>query len=94
MTTTQIHHDRERFMSALRGSLADPERGGALGAVDVITRDARPGELLLVAMDDVTRTWYSDDRVYGRYQDAFMALGRYLDEMNPGRIPLTWHWEG
>ncbi|GAA0576120.1 hypothetical protein ACFQH5_15145 [Halomonas salifodinae] len=65
-------------------------RGASL---DVISRDVRPGELLLVAQDDISQRWYSDDRVYTRYQDAFLALGRHLDELNPDHAPLTWHWE-
>ncbi|WP_163650718.1 hypothetical protein [Modicisalibacter sp. 'Wilcox'] len=92
MTTTTIHHDRERFMSALSGALADPEHGGVMAAVDVVASDARPGELMLVAQDDVTRDWYSDGRRYTRYRDALMALGEALDAINSNHAPLTWHW--
>nr|WP_256961366.1 hypothetical protein [Salinicola salarius] len=53
-----------------------------MASVDVITSDARPGELLLVVRDAMSaqQRWCSNDRRYTRYQDAFMALGATLDE--------------
>lgn len=93
MTTISIYHDRNRFMDALMGALGDPEHGGVMAAVDVVASDARPGELLVVAFDDVKREWYSDERRYLDYLHAFKALGRYLDELNPEHKPLTWHWQ-
>lgn len=92
MSTTPIHHDHDRFLLVLRDSLSRPDQGGVMAAVDVIASDAHPGELMLAAFDDVTRTWYSDDRRYNRYQDALMALGRHLDELNPEHRTLSWHW--
>ena len=92
-TTTPIYHDRDRFMQALTIALAEPEQLGVMTTVDVVASDARPGELLLVVFEDVGRKWYSDDRRYNRYQDAFMALGRYLDELNPEHKTLTDNWQ-
>jgi len=88
-----IYHDHDLFRAALRMALAATDQGGVMAAVDVIASDARPGELLLVAFDDVKREWYSDERRYLDYLHAFKALGRYLDEINPEHKPLTWHWK-
>jgi len=88
-----IYHDHDRFRAALRMALAATDQGGVMAAVDVIASDARPGELMLACFDELKREWCSDDRRYGRYQDAFMALGRHLDEINPEHKSLSWHWK-
>jgi len=92
MPTTTIYHDRDRFVAVLTDALADPDHGGVMDAVDVVASDSHPGELMLVAQDDVTRTWHSDGRRYTRYRDAFMALGDALDAINADHAPLTWRW--
>lgn len=92
MTTTTIHHDRERFAQALADALADPAHGGVMAAVDVVASDTRPGELLLVVQDDVTREWYSDGGRFLDYLHAFKALGRHLDAINPEHRALSDRW--
>lgn len=92
MPTTMIHHDRDRFIEVLSGLIGDPDHGGVMSAVDVVSSDAHPGELMLVAQDDVTRTWYSDARRYMDYRGAFTALGAVLDSLNDCHAPLSDRW--
>ena len=94
MTTVTIEHDAERFAEALTDALADPDHGGVMAAVDVVASDTRPGELMLVVQDDVTREWVSDGRRYIDYLHAFKALGRHLDAVNPEHKPLSHRWTG
>lgn len=89
MTTETIHHDAGRFEALLRLAVSERE---VMATVDVVARDTRREELLLVIQDDVTGQWVSDGRPYDTYADAFGVLGKYLDRHNAAHRPLSHRW--
>lgn len=94
MSKISIEHNAEKFRHYLALHLGDPEHGGVMGAVDVISRDEHPGELLLVVRDHIDwDRWYASGKVYTRYQHAFAALGAALDGINPQHARLSDTWE-
>lgn len=86
MPTIQILHDGERFAEMLSYAVS---RENLWGHVDVITRDASPGLLLVVRNQADLRNLVSTGEVYETYEDALAELGVLLDEINPRHTPLS-----
>lgn len=86
---TMIYHDADRFESLLRLAISE---NLVIPACDVVTRDGKPEDLLLVIQDDVTWEWVSDGETYRTYGDALFRLGTYLDKHNVTHRPISDRW--
>lgn len=86
MTTIQIRHDREHFMSMLSYAVS---RENLWGNVDVFTRDGEPGMLLVISDQMNLGHFVSTESVHASYEEALAELGSLLDEVNPDQRPLS-----
>lgn len=86
MTTIQILHDREHFMSMLSYAVS---RENLWGNVDVLTRDHEPGMLLVLRDQMNLGHLVSTESVHASYEEALAELGSLLDEVNPDQRPLS-----
>lgn len=86
-----IRHDAEWFLATIHVWIG---KGELTGAIDVITRDGKPDELLAVVRSyENFYLYYCDGKTYTTYQQAYAAIGAAIDEANPGHRPLSDHWE-
>lgn len=91
-----ITNDAELFREHLARHLGNAKNGGIMAAIDVITRDDNPDELLAVVCDadDLSGDWwYSTGRIYETYQHAFTAIGAAIDAINTEYAPISWNFE-
>ncbi len=85
-----IKHDAEQFELMIR---VWRNKDDLTGAIDVITRDGQPENLLAVvrSLEDFD-TWYCNGKTYTSYQHAFAAIGAAIDRVNPDHKPLNDRW--
>lgn len=86
-----IRHDAEQFQVMVGIWLGKRD---LVGAIDVITREGQPENLLAVVRSFTDfDLWYCNGKVYTTYQHAYAAIGAAIDRANPDHRPLSDRWE-
>ncbi|GAA1352812.1 hypothetical protein [Falsarthrobacter nasiphocae] len=85
-----IRHDAGWFETSIRTWI---DKGDLNGAIEVISREGQPGELLAVVRSyEDFYLYYCNGKTYKTYQHAYAAIGAAIDRVNPNHQPLTDQW--